>query len=145
MYGKCVRNVHICILILQLFSHLTIIHISRSLSHLSITHFMLTLTPHHHSHLTITHISCSLSHLTITLISPSLSHLTITHISCSLSHLTLTPHFQLLSSPSIHQAVQNERKEMKKIVLDFEQRQEEEEYEGRCTWQWVHLAVGGFT
>ena len=26
---------------------------------------------------------------------------------------------------------------MKKIVLDIEQRQEEEEYEGGCTWQWV--------
>ena len=34
---------------------------------------------------------------------------------------------------------------MKKIVLDFEQRQEEEEYEGRCTWQWVHLAVGALS
>ena len=50
---------------------------------------------------------------------------------------TLSPSLltYLLPSPSILQAMQDERKEMKKIVLDFEQRQEEEEYQGECTRQ----------
>ena len=44
-----------------------------------------------------------------------------------------------LSEFSCLKVIQHERKEMKKIVLDFEQRQEEEEYQGGCVGVGVYI------